>query len=451
MLSLSFINECIDYILFICCLFILFGGVFLTVKTRFVQIRLFPELFRLLKTSFFHRQLVKNPHTIPPHKALFTAMSTTLGISTIVAPVIAIKLGGPGALIGFLLTSFFGSAATYTEVSLSIKYRKQFSTGTVMGGPMHYLEHLLSPFAAKWYAICCLILLMAWSGTQANQVVAILDSPLLGNYRIPSVLSGGVIALLVMIVMMGGIRRVSSFSAKLVPIMFMLYLGSTLWIILCNCDKLWSIFSEIFQAAFSPYALASGTVVGGITNALRWGVFKGIQTNEAGIGTQAFPHAAAETQDPASQGALAMLSTYAAGFIAFLSGCVCLLTKTWQNPHLPLGISMVAASFQHYFSYFGIIIVAMSTVLFGFGTILGNCYNGSQCYRYLITKRSIHYYLVAMALMVFLGAISEVVTLWSFIDIGLACIALPHMTALLFYATKKSRLVEDLPQDFYGI
>ncbi len=435
----GFIKSAADYVLFGCCIFLLLGCIYLSFKTRFVQLRLFPELFRLLKSGF--KKAEEGEHTISPHKALLTAMSTTLGISTIVAPVIAINLGGPGALIGFLLTAFFGSAATYVEVSLSIAHRKTLDSGAVMGGPMQYIRHLLSPFAAKWYAICCLLLMTAWSGAQANQLAAILDSPLLEGYRIPTIISGVVISIFVLFLLMGGIKRVGSLSSKLVPMMFILYVGSNLWIILTNFGQLGDVFHQMFASALSPRALASGTIVGGIVSTLRWGIFKGIQASEAGIGTQAIPHSMAATKDPIAQGTLAMVSTYTAGIVAFLSGLVTLITKTWQNPELPLGISMVAASFQSYFSYFGLAIVAISTLLFGFGTILGNSYNGSQCFGYLTDNKKMHLYLVLTGLMTFFGAICEVKTFWSLIDIVLACMALPHMLALIRSVSKRKELV----------
>lgn len=430
-----------DYILFASCLFILAGSIYITFKMRFVQLRFFPALFRMLKNSIFDRTQKEGTHTILPHKALLTAMSTTLGISTIVAPVIAISLGGPGALLGFLLTAFFGSAATYAEVNLSIQHRKTLDNGVIMGGPMQYLKHLLSPAVAKWYALCCFILMAAWSSAQANQLAAILNSPLLGTYAIPTEISGGIVAILMVFTLMGGIKRVGSLSSKMVPIMFVLYLTSSLWIILYNIDLMGGIFSEIFRSAFSPYALASGTVIGGIVSSLRWGIFKGIQTCEAGVGTQAIPHSMAETNDPVAQGTLAMLSTYTAGFVAFLSGCVALITQTWLDPSLPLGISMVAASFELYFSSFGIVIVVIGTLLFAFGTILGNSFNGSQCFGYLTNNKHIPYYIAGSAVMIFIGAISDVKTVWSLIDIVLACIVLPHMVALILYARKNPAVV----------
>ena len=310
-----------------------------------------------------------------------------------------------------------------------------------MGGPMQYLKALLSPAVAKWYAFFCFILMAAWSSAQANQLAAILNSPLLESYRISTVISGILIAALVILTLIGGIKRISALSSKLVPIMFVLYLGSCLWIICSNLDKFFGIWQLIFQSAFSPYALASGALVGGIVTSMRWGMFKGIQTCEAGIGTQTIPHSMAETNDPVAQGTLAMLSTYTAGFIAFLSGFVALITETWLDPELPLGISMVAASFHHYFSTIGIIIVVISTFLFAFGTILGNSFNGSQCFNYLTNNKKTYLYIGGTAVMIFIGSISEARIVWSLIDFALAFIAIPHMSALILYAYKNPNAI----------
>lgn len=430
----------LDYLLFVSSILILAASVYLTFRLRFVQIRLIPQLFKMLKDS---TRVKSTTHTISPIKALFTAMSTTLGLTTIVGPVMAISVGGPGALFGFLLMGFFGSAATYAEVNLCIRHRMRRENGTVIGGPMSYIKHILSPGAAKWYAACCMLVMIAWSSAQANQLAAILDSPLLGNYRIPTLFSGALISILVLLALFGGIKRIGSFSAKLVPIMFTLYLGSSLWIILSNTHMLGPIFAEMFHSALKPYPLASGALIGGLVTTLRWGIFKGTQCTEAGVGTQTIPHSMAETSDPVAQGTIAMLSTYSAGFIAFISGCVALITKTWLNTELPLGISMVAASYQQYFSFFGIAIVAISSFLFGFGTILGNNYNGSVCFSYLSDNRNMRVYLFATTVVIFIGTISDAKTIWSAIDIFLVFMVLPHIFALVKYAHKKPEVILD--------
>lgn len=433
----EYILLCIDPILFGVCVFLLLGSIYLTCKMRFVQCTFFPLLYKIFSKPPASEQ---NPHLFSPRKALFTAMSTTLGISTIVGPPIAIKLGGPGALLGFLLTAFFGSAATYVEVCLSVHYRKSSSQGKVMGGPMQYLQALLSPRAAKGYAILCMVLLMGWSAAQANQLAAVLDSQALGAFRVPTLYSGIGLAAFCLLTLQGGVKRLGAFSAKLVPIMFVLYVGSCLWIIGCNFSVMGKVLSTVFLSACKPYALASGAMVGGVISALRWGVFKGVQTTEAGIGTQSIPHSLAATADPRHQGALAMLSTFSAGGLAFLSGCVALITQTWQDPSLPLGIHMVLASYDQYFSFAGVIIVSVSALLFGFGTILGNSFNGSQCYNYITSMKKKRYYFVLTGIMIVLGAMGEVKTVWSWVDVLIALIAVPHMLALLIGAHRHKEI-----------
>jgi len=426
------IEAAVQYALFASCIFLLIGSTYISFKTRFVQLWLLPNLFKIFWQSMTRKEQ-ESKNTILPHKALLTAMSTTLGITTIAGPAIAINLGGPGALLGFLLTSILGSAATYTEVGLCVTFRKRLKSGLIIGGPMEYLSKLLSPAMAKWYAISCCILMTAWSSAQANQLAAIFNSPLLGDYRLHPAISGLVVAALVYGTLCGGIKRISSLSAKMVPLMFFLFLGSSFWILFSNMEKLPSILGTIVSSAFSPYAMASGTLVGGVVSALRWGILKGTQATEAGIGTQTIPHSMTDSEDAVAQGTLSMISTYTAGFMAFLSGCVVLVTDTWQNPELPVGISMMAASFHMYFSNAGLAIVAFCTFLFGFGTILGNGYNGSQCFAYLLDPKRIRYYFAFTACVIFLGAIAEVKTLWSYIDIFLVGMAIPHMFALMRY------------------
>ncbi len=441
-------------LLLVVCVFLLIGSVYLTIKTRFVQIRFLPVLYQQVKKYFLQKSSsVETQYTISPFKALFTAMSTTIGISTIVGPVIAIKLGGPGALLGFLLTSFLGSAVTYVEVNLSVYYRKKMGNGRIMGGPMQYLKVILSPKSAIFYAGGCMILLLTWSAAQANQLAAILDSPSMGAWRVPSLYSAFFLSVFVFVALKGGVKRIGSLSVKMVPVMFVLFIGSSFWIIGKNLPFMGNILWTVCKSAVTPYALANGALVGGVISALRWGIFKGVQVTEAGVGTQTIPHSLAETKSPAEQGTLAMISTLCAGGVSFVSGCVALITNTWQDPSIPLGIGMVSASYQQYFSFAGVAIVAISAALFGFGTILGNSFNGNQCYNYLVQNGKQRYYLVSTVLMVFLGAIGDVKTVWSVVDIILAFLVVPHMTALilsvrkfpeLFIAARKRKIgIED--------
>ncbi|MCH9611154.1 MAG: Amino-acid carrier protein AlsT [Chlamydiales bacterium] len=403
----------------------LLASIYVTIKSRFVQFRKIPTMVRLL----FHKQ-TEGEQTVKSRHALFTAMSTTLGLSTIVAPVIAISLGGPGVVLGFLLASFLGAALNFMEVKLAISHR-EVKDDHIRGGPMGYLEKAFSPLLARWYAFFTALLMMVWSAAQANQLSAMLSSPLLGAFAIPKWVCGGVLALLVTLILIGGIKRIGNFSSKLVPAMFILYTGASLWIIGANASKLPEAFSMMFSSCLHPQAFGTGAVIGGLLSAFRWGMMKGLQGSEAGVGTQAIPHSMAETKSAEHQAILSMVSTYTAGLLLLLSSLVTLLTGSWLDPTLPMGISMVAASFQHYFSYFGLMIVTLCSLLFSFGTILGNSFNGSQCFLYVTRYRGLKFFYAATALLVLFGALADVATLWGGIDFVLSLVMVPHAIALV--------------------
>lgn len=426
-----------DYFLFSAAIVLLASSIYLSFKTGFVQIRMLPSLFRaLLSTESRSDRISKGTHTLVPKKALYTAMSTTLGLGTIVSPIIALRLGGPGVLIGYLLTTFFGSALTFVEVSSAVTCRKKLASGGFSGGPMSYLEGI-SKNLARWYALLCMTVMAAWSGAQANQLAAFFASPLVSPFHVPLVLTGVLTGLLVLFMLVMGIKWIAKLSTYLVPVMFVLYVGSCLLIISMNVDKMLQILSIVITSCCLPYTLSTGVLIGGLTSALRWGIFKGVHSNEAGLGTQTFPHSVAETKDPEQQGMLAMASTFSSGLVAILGGLVAMITETWQNDQLPLGIAMVSKSFEMYFSWIGIGIIGVCALLFSIGTILGNSYNGSMCFLYLTRQRLLYVYFVAIAFMVAWGAVSSVTTFWAFSDLLVALMAIPHAFGLVWLTMQK--------------
>lgn len=423
---------------------LLAASLYLTYRTKFVQFRKFFEMFRMFFRLMFTRSSAKEGKaTVGAHKALLTAMSTTIGISTIVSPVIAIRLGGPGAILGFLIATILGAAVNFAEVTFALSYRKTHPVKGIAGGPMQYLQDEIHPFLAKWYAFFAVILMMGWSAAQANQLSSILSSPMLGSFHIPAWSIGLVLALSITALLMGGVKRVANFSAKLVPAMFILYVSGALWIVCVNLGKLPGIAHDVFASAFHPLTFGSGLVVGGIASALRWGLFKGLQTSEAGVGTQSIPHSMAETTTAVDQGTLSMVSTYSAGFICLLSSLVALVTDSWLNPSLDLGINMVAWSFQAYFSTIGLVIVVISAFLFAFGTILGNSFNGSICFHYLTKRKGLPIYYLMTGLLIFFGSMTSVTLIWSVVDYLLVPVLLPHILSIVYLSYKQKDLLAD--------
>ncbi len=411
----------------------LFASIVISFKTRFIQIRALPLMMHGLLGEESKKE---GSGTILPRHALYTAMSTTIGTASIVSPILAIRLGGPGALFGFLLTTLFGSASIFAEVTFAVSHRKKLADGTIMGGPMQYLKDEFHPFMAQWYAFFGLILFTIWSGWQVNVLADMLEI-----YRVPPYVTGISLALVTTYVLIGGIKRIGHLSAKIVPFMFFLYTLAALWVIIYHIADLPAMIRLIIMSAFSQKAITGGAAAGGVYHALRWGLLKGFQANESGFGTSTIPHSMAETESATAQGILAMAATYAHGFICLLSGLVTLLTGTWNDPNLKFGINIATQAFYMHFSYVGPLVLMISVFLFAFGTILGNSYNGSQCFSYLTNNTHIIRYYIVIGFFIFFGALADVEFLWNLTDFFAILIAIPHIIGILILSFKRSDLL----------
>lgn len=424
-------------ILFLPTIIIVLAGILITFKTRFIQLRAVPTMLKTLFRSLTTKKQIKNKETIKASRALFTAMSTTIGTSSIVSPAIAIKLGGPGALVGFMISSLLGGALIYTEVTLALKYRKKMPDGSIMGGPMQYLQ-TITPSLGKIYAIGGVAMLVIWSSLQANTL-----SDLLVPYHIPGYVTGLILAALVLAALTGGIKRIGAISEKLVPFMFFLYTGAALWVILMNISRLSETFDMIFRSAFSARALFGGAAGGGLFHALRWGLLRGVQANEAGVGTSSIPHSMADVSDPEQQGILSMVAIYSQAFICILSGLMILLTGTWQDPNISFGINMITQAFAMHFSAAGPLILTISAILFAYGTILGNSYNGSQCFNYFTRNKNLKAYYFIIAALIFIGAIADVKSLWIISDFFLIPVAISNVIGIVYLSFKSKSPLHD--------
>ncbi len=407
-------------------LLILSLSIFITFKTRFVQFRAIPKMLPLLFGSIFKKKDSGDPDTIPAYKALFTAMSTAIGVGNMFAPAVAIKLGGPGALLGFLLVTLFGSALTFAEVTYAVRYRQENVDGSITGGVLIYIKKALSDGYAKLFAFAGLITVIIYSGAQTNTLADLLQAR-----GIPPYITGIFVAISIVYILIGGIQRIGNFSAKIVPLMFVLYCGSSFWIIFQNLHKLPEIINLIFRSALSPQAIFGAGAGYGFLSAMRWGLAKGFYTNESGMGVATFPHSMTRVSHPTSQGILSIISTFSNGLMCTISGLIVLLTGTWLDPNLGIGINVIAKSFTMYFPTIGIIIFLFSSLLFGVGTILGNSYNGSQCLLYLGNKKYLNYYYLLTALVIVGSSVLDVEFLARCTDLFLVPIALPNLIALV--------------------
>lgn len=390
----------------------------------------------MLKMLFYSEQTQdKNDQTVSPRTALFTAMSTSIGMGNIVGPIVALGMGGPGALAGFVIATLFGAAITFAEVNMALTMRRKNPDGSYSGGPMHYLKLIFSERIAQFYAFAALALLTAWSANQANNISILLEAK-----GVPTYLSGFFMACSIILILVGGITRIGALNDKLVPIMFILYTSATMWIIGQNLAMLPAMFALMLRGLFSLQG-ASGAGLGfGLFSAMRWGVAKGIQANETGVGTATFPHSAASTNSAYNQGVISMVSVFSTAFLCLTSGLTVMVTGAFLVPGATFDIRMFAAIMNDYFPLLGSSGLMACAFMFAFGTILGNCYNASQCFLYLLDKKWLKSFYIFSACVIFWGCISETIFLWTIVDFFVLPVVIPNLLAIVILIYKNQLL-----------
>lgn len=443
----SIIYKTSETLLFIPFIMFLFGSIFLSIKTRFVQIRTIPKMLSQFFSKNKKKETKRNKiliskresidQSIPSKKALFTAMATTLGVGAMISPIIAIGFGGPGALLGFALATIFGGASTFTEVTLAVKYREKLPNGKIFGGPMQYIKKKIDPTIAKFYALMAFLLLASWQSNQSNTLASLLKP-----YNIPTYATGIITAILILFFLLGGIKKVGNISQKLVPFMFILYSTAGLWIIFCNISKLPGVLKMIFSSAFSPKALSGAAIGTGVFRALRWGLAKGFYSNESGVGTAAIPHSMTKTVDPVNQGIISIIAVYSNGFLCLLTGLVVLVTGVWNEPGVTYNINLLVNALSKYFPTIGPVILVSCATMFSFTTILGNGYNGSQCFLYATKNKYLSIYYIFITLVIFFGAIAHIRLVWAITDFFIVPVAFINILSLIMIVRRNKNILE---------
>lgn len=414
---------------------ILVCSVLITIKSRFVQFRAFRHMFSMLLGSISKSDCNEGRKTIAPHKALFVAMSTSIGIGNITGPVLAVGFGGPGALAGFVIGSIFGAASVFTEVYLAIIHRKKLPNGTIMGGPMQYLKDCFGNWLAATYAYFGCLLLVVFSSCQSNTLSTLLQSKGISQYATAFILST-----VTFLILVGGIKRIGEFSEKLVPFMFILYSVATIWVIGIHYDQLIPVFKLVWNSLWTPLGAAGAGAGYGMQQAIRWGVAKGFQATESGLGTSTFPHSMTCEADPMQQSVLAMVAVYSNGFLCTLSALTILVTGAWREPGVIFDITMLSGVFESHFPMVGPHVLLLSSFLFAIGTIIGNSYNGSQCFLYITKNRWVNAYYVFATAAVFAGCLFGVKFIWTITDFFMLLVGVPNVIAVLILAYKNKNI-----------
>ena len=410
-------------IIFLCAV-----GLLLTWKTRFVQITNFRSALKLISGGALKRDSSsKDAGDISPFQALTTALSATIGNGNVAGVATAIAIGGPGAAFWMCTVSLFGMATKYSEAVLGIKYRQKSDDGTMLGGPMVYLNKGLGMKQLSiFFAIAALFGgLGAGNMTQSNSIALVLFS----DFGIPKWFSGMILALTLWLVIIGGIRRIGRVAEMLVPGMALIYIISCLAILVVNIKEIPEAFVLIIDSAFNGTAATGGFAGATVARAMAYGFRRGTISSEAGVGTAAIAHGAARTSDPHRQGIIAMMGVFMDTMvISTMTALVLVTTGAWSTGLI--STEMTAMAFKSVLPFGGMIIIIVSA-LFGFTTMVGWAYYCEQSLRYIGGIRfSIPFRWIYCGL-AGVGAIFQVTPLWDWADIFMGFMVFANLIALV--------------------
>lgn len=401
-------------------------GIYLSVRLRLLQILKLPKAFKLIFTDD------KGEGDISSFAALATALAATVGTGNIVGVATAIKAGGPGALFWMWVAAFFGMATKYSEGLLAIKYRSKDANGEISGGPMYYITNGMGkqwkPLAI-FFAVAGILVAFLGIGTfsQVNSITSSLENSFHFSPKIVSI----IIALIVAVIIFGGIQSISKVSEKIVPFMAIIYIIATLTVIFANADQIIPVFKAVFTGAFTGTAAVGGFAGAVVKEAIQKGIARGVFSNESGLGSAPIAAAAAKTEQPVEQGLISMTGTFIDTLIiCTLTGISILVTGKWTVAGLE-GAPLTQAAFSSVFGTPGSLALTLCLVLFAFTTILGWSYYGERCFEFLFGTKYIAVYRTIFVIMVSLGGFLKLELIWIIADIVNGLMALPNLIALL--------------------
>ena len=414
-------------------------GLYLTLILRFLPLR---------QLGFGFRQMFGpkiGVGTIGAGAALATSLSATIGTGNIVGVATAIHSGGPGALVWMWLIALVGMATKYAEAVLAVQYREKDSAGQYVGGPMYYIQNGLGP-NWRWLAIAFAIFgMLAGFGignsVQANSVAHGLQD----SFGLPAWVTGVTLAVLVGLVVLGGMKRIATVATYIVPFMALAYLLAGLVVLVDHADALPAALALSFESAFTGTAAAGGFAGALVKEAIRFGIARGIFSNEAGLGSAPIAHASANTDHPARQGSIAMLGTFIDTIIVCsITGLAIVSSGAWTSG--AEGAPLSALAFSSTFGDFGNVIVAGGLAIFAFTTLLGWSLYSERCTQFLFGDRAVLPFRVTWVLAVPFGAVVSLNLVWALADIMNILMAIPNLIALLLL----SPVVVRLSREFFS-
>ena len=434
------------------------AGLWLTIRTRAIQVRKFGTAMNNTLGRVFEKKTAKDG-SISPFQAVCTALAGTVGTGNIAGVAGAVAIGGPGAVFWMWCSAFLGMCTKFSEVVLAIHFREKNAQGEYIGGPMYYIKNGLG---AKWKWLASLYALFGvltvfgtGNATQVNTIVSSIDTALTSfnlidadQVSVMKLMIGIIIALLVSVVLLGGIKRIGQVTEKLVPFMALLYIVLSVGVILLNIQNIPHVFRMIFEGAFSPRAVTGG-LVGSLFISLKKGVSRGIFSNEAGLGTGSIAHACSDTDDAVQQGYFGIFEVFMDTIvICTLTALVILCSGVPVNYGQAAGAELTISGFISTYGNWVSIFTAISMCCFAFSTIISWGLYGSRCVEFILTSKAVKPFLVVYSLVSIVGATVDLGLLWDIAETFNGMMAIPNLVALFLLSGVVVKLVkgQDLPK-----
>ena len=412
-------------------LFLLVGtGVFFTIRLRGVQLRRFGEGFHRVFGNFTLRGKKADDQGMSSFQALATAIAAQVGTGNITGCATALVSGGPGALFWVWVSAFFGMATIYAEAVLAQRYRTTVN-GKVTGGPAYYIRAAFKGTFGKVLAGVFSVLIILALGFMGNMVQSNSIGDAFHNaFGMSHLAVGIVVAVIAAFIFLGGVQRIAAVTEKIVPIMAAFYIVGCVVILVINYKTLPNAFTQIFVLAFNPQAMAGGVAGVTVQQAMRFGVARGLFSNEAGMGSTPHAHALAKVNHPREQGAVAILGVFIDTFVVLtLTGLV--LITSGLIPEGLTGTALTQAAFSQAFGGFGPVFIAICMFFFAFSTIIGWYFFGQSNFKALFGEKALPVYSVIVVVFILVGSTLKVDLVWAMADFFNGLMAVPNLLALL--------------------
>ncbi len=428
-------------------------GLILSIRTRFLQIRKFPYAMKVTIGRILKKKEASDG-AMTPFQAVCTALAATVGTGNIAGVAGAIAIGGPGAVFWMWISAILGMCTKFSEVTLALHFREKNKEGDYVGGPMYYIKNGLKKhwhwLAYLFSAFGVLTVFGTGNATQVNTITTAIDSALY-NYNIISkdsestvnLIIGIVLAVLIALILIGGVKRIGSVTEKLVPFMAVLYIILAIGIVIINYKNVPQVFSSIFKGAFSP-ASVTGGAVGGFFISMKKGVARGIFSNEAGLGTGSIAHACADTSKPVKQGFFGIFEVFVDTIvICTLTALVILCSGVNIEYGTAAGAELTISGFTATYGNWVSVFTAIAMCCFAFSTIIGWGLYGTRCIEFLFGSKINKPFMIVYALVAIVGATMNLGLMWSIAETFNGLMAIPNLIAVFLLSGVVVKLVKE--------